>query len=165
MTRDFRDLVTLNITGESPILIDERTGKWLDLDTPEGRKLAKEIGLVYDEGPLPDWRVGNTPLQEYLVDPNITDPRPIRRLNPKEEEAMRFLIEKEAWAATAGFEMWRGSDRYIYVDVLGFYPEEESAPEGPLMSLLDRNWIFGLRMVGNQLALRVMDPSGKTCSP
>lgn len=140
--------------------IDLGDGRVFDVSTPEGIRAAQAAGVPVGE--VRGKHIGNTPRQDHINDPLVTDPRPIRSLNTSEEAAIRLFARRGAWMAVAGFENWRGQDRWYYVDVLGVGRNcdeayEKGLPIGPITA----DWVQSLRMVGDQLALRMLDPHGE----
>jgi hypothetical protein len=110
-------------------------GRRLDLDSPEGRAYAQQHGVSVDFGPFGP--IGNTPPQDHISDPYIVDPRPIRSLSEEQRKVIRYFALRGAYAAVAGFETWRGQDRWLYVDVLGVGKDSNEAetkgmPVGPI---------------------------------
>lgn len=155
---------TLHVPLDAPAWIETEDGRRLRLDSPEGQAYAESCGVrTMDLGDMKP--LSNTPAQNHLEDPLVVDPRPIRSLNPQERRAIEIFIRRGAYAAVAGFETWRGRDRWLYVDVLGVgrdadEAEKKGLPVGPI----DHDFLKGLRMVGTQLALRMLDPWGNRAS-
>jgi len=150
-----------NVNGPRPYLEDERGRIWY-LDTEEGARQAAKYGVRMVD--TSDWKpLSRTPRQDHVADQLIVDPRPIRSLNDQERAFMRDLVRRGAYIAVAGFETWRASDRWIYVDVLGVGVDSDDASKhgmavGPLEA------VDGFRVVGEQLALRILDPWGQATS-
>ncbi len=107
--------------------------------------------------PLP--RISRTPASTLDLDPDdidARDPRDIRSLTPDERP------EPGCWLGVAAFENWRGKDGWFYVDVLSVdkdmsVVERVAMPVGPL-SVSD---LGSLRMAGDQLVMRMLDPHGR----
>jgi hypothetical protein len=145
--------------GVRPHFIDPSGRAWW-LDEPVGRGIAAMYGIEMLE--LDGRPIGRTPRQDHVADPLVVDPRPIRRLTDDEAMVIRYFIAQGAYAAVAGFETWRGRDRWIYVDVLGVGRDADEAERHGMPVSFDRSWLEHLRMVGDQLALRLHDPRGET---
>lgn len=134
----------------------------IDLTTEEGVRRAVDAGLVRfrDLDPRP---IGNTPHQNHHDDPLIVDPREIRSLDDRQRQAFIRYADAEFYAAMAGFETWRGKDRWYYTDVIGVAPTAEEADKiGMGVGPITREWLRDLRMVGDQLAMRMLNPYGKS---
>ena len=155
---------TIHIPDDRAPWIETEDGRRFTLDSLEGRAYAESVGVRQID--LGDMRpLSKTPRQDHIGDPLVVDPRPIRSLNEQERRAIEIFIQREAYAAGAGFETWRGVDRWLSVDVLGVgrdadEAEEKGTPVGPI----DHGWLKNLRIVGTQLALRVADPRGSAAS-
>lgn len=145
--------------GVRPHFIDPSSRTWW-LDEPVGRGIAAMYGIEMME--LDGKPIGRTPRQDHVGDPLVVDPRPIRVLNGDERRAISHFIALGAYAAVAGFETWRGRDRWIYVDVLGVGRDADEAERHGMPVAFDRTWLTHLRIVGEQLALRLHDPRGDT---
>jgi len=151
---------TIHVPMDAPPWIETEDGRRIDLNSPEGRAYAEACGVrqvEIDPGPI-----GNTPPQDHHSDPYVMDPRPIRRLTPQEVAVIRFFVRAGAYAAVAGFETWRARDRWYYVDILGVGKDaDEAEAKGMPVGPIEEDWIDKLRMVGTQLAMRVLDPNGR----
>lgn len=130
----------------------------LDLTKPADRARAKTFGIETLEGPS---HIGNTPAQDHELDPHVRDTRPIRCLTIEQQRVWRTFVQRGAHVAVAGFETWRGLDRYLYLDVLGVGRTVEEAAKLGLPVLAGEEWLPDLRMVGSQLAVRMFDPWGR----
>lgn len=157
---------TLHVPGDREPWIETEDGRHLGLNTPEGRAYAESCGVRQMDFTEDDFRpLSNTPRQNHNEDPLVTDPRPIRRLNEQERQVILVFIQRGAYAAVAGFETWRGRDRWLYVDVLGVGRDaDEAEKRGMPVGPIDHGWLESLRVVGTQLALRMLDPWGKQAS-
>lgn len=151
---------TIEIFPGRPVTIRDGA-RVLEIRTPADAARARELGYdidIVEPGPP----LSRTPAQDHIADPLVVDPRPIRELTEDQRRAWAVFIQRGAWAAVAGFETWRGRDRWLYVDVLGVYPDADAAEEHGLpVGPVDAGWIPKLRMVGDQLALRMADPWGR----
>lgn len=135
-----------------------------EADAARARALGYQVE-IFEPGP----RLSRTPYQDHIGDPLVVDPRPIRPLDAREKAALLAFIRAGAYLFVAGFETWRGRDRWLYVDVLGVSkdpddPTQKGIPVGPLNASTSEafNATMGLRMVGDQLALRMADPLGRS---
>lgn len=157
---------TLHVPNDRAPWIETGDGRKFDLHSPEGRAYARSAGVEVMDFTEDDLRhLGNTPPQDHIGDPLVVDPRPIRSLTPQERRVIEIFIQHEAYAAVAGFETWRGRDRWLYVDVMGVGRDaDEAEKKGMPVGPIDRGWLKSLRMVGAQLALRMADPWGKPAS-
>ncbi len=144
--------------GVRPHFIDPDRRAWW-LDEPIGRGIAAMYGIHTMDLP---GHIGRTPRQDHVMDPLVVDPRPIRVLTDDEAMVIRYFVAQHAYAAVAGFETWRGRDRWIYVDVLGVGRDADEAERHGMPVAFDRTWLTHLRIVGEQLALRLHDPRGDT---
>lgn len=152
---------TFHVPIDSPPWIETHDGRRLDPHSAAGRAYAEECGVrMLDIEPM--GHIGNTPPQDHIRDPHVVDRRPIRRLNAQEREVIRIFARAGAHAAVAGFETWRGSDRWLYVDVLGVGRDpDEAEKKGMPVGPIEEDWLEDLRMVGTQLAMRMADPWGQ----
>lgn len=150
---------TFHIPDDGPPWIETHDGRRLPIDSPEGRAYAARHGVRQVD--VPRGPIGNTPRQDHISDPYVTDPRPVRRLTRDEERVIRYFAMRRAWFAVAGFETWRASDRWLYIDVLGVGRDaDEAEKRGTPVGPIEVDSIQFLRMVGGQLAMRMADPFG-----
>lgn len=147
-------------------------GRWPWIEADDGSvyvisdeaslKRAQAAGFAVDMDFDEHVPLSRTPLQNHHEDPLVCDPRPIRLLNAQEAATILKFASVGAHAAVAGFETWRGRDRWLYLDVLGVGRDPDEAekyglPVGPI----EAGWLKRLRMVGDQLAMRMADPWGR----
>lgn len=155
-------MTTIHVNDGGPPWIETVDGRKLYMHTPEGAEYARTIGLKVHKmrGPI-----GRTPPQDHYSDPLVTDKRPIRLLNTEERRAFEVFVSHGAYIATAGFETWRGADRWYYVDILGVGKDlDEASESGMPVGPVERDIFNTVRMVGSQLALRVLNPNGDPAS-
>lgn len=142
--------------GRDPVIRDgDRVFVLTDQASVDRARAAGFDVSLHEPGPP----LSRTPIQNHHEDPLVVDPRRIRPLNDSERAEVSRWIRDRAFLYVAGFETWRGADRWLYVDVLGVArthddPKQAGIPVGPVDSAEN------LRMVGDQLALRLIDPWG-----
>jgi hypothetical protein len=136
----------------------------------EAERVARECGIRSFK--MDHNRLSRTPPQDHIGDPYVVDPRPIRVLTEEQKNLIRSFIRKGFFVRVAGFETWRGRDRHIYLDVLAFTSDAGPEPDedwnddglGTPVGPITEEWMLDMRMVGDQLAVRMLDPNGH-CRP
>lgn len=149
---------------QHPVFVEFSDGTTMHVDTTsrESIEAANRAGCSFVwMGDLPK-RLSRTPEQDHELDPHVRDPRPIRCLTIEQQRVWRTFVQRGAHIAVAAFETWRGLDRYLYMDVLGVGRTVEEAARLGCPVQAGEDWLPDLRMVGDQLALRMVDPWGRS---
>lgn len=157
-----RHPVLIDVRGDRVrVDFDDGSSMWVDPSSRESVEAANREGCSFRwMDPARRRRLSKTPAQDHEHDPNVTDPRPIHCLTIEQQRAWRTFVARGAYVGVAAFETWRGRDRYLYMDVLGVGATAEEAERHGLPVEAGEGWLPDLRMVGSQLAVRMVDPWG-----